>query len=353
MGGNSYVSVGGKDDVYAVPTYRVSSMAKRLDELRDRRILDFAEDAVRGLSLRWPDGRVVLEREGEQWRLVEPLAGKADASTVETALSNLSFLRATGFEDAPPPDAESGLDRPDLAVELVLAPEKEGGEPRRLELAFGKPLASGDRLVRSGQAPLFRVPGSRLDDYPRKPGAWRFKDVARFAADDARRIEMVLRDASGGTLELVATRGEDEQWSSAPEAIDPERIRTLVDELARLRARDILADSMGEAELRGLALEPPNASFVVRGAGDAAATLAEVRLGAVREGGGIAALAAGNPTVFELDPVIAEYVPVSLDAFRNRFLEKAAESAGEAEDGADEEEATEPAADPESPPESP
>jgi hypothetical protein len=346
MGGNSYASVGGRADVYTVATYRVSAIAKRLDELRDRRIVEFSEDAVRRLSLRWPDGGVVVEREagaggagaeaqagGAQaaagWRLVEPAAGRADDSTVDTALSNLSFLRATGFEDAALPDAETGLDRPDLEVEIALAPEKEGAEPRTLALAFGRALANGDRLVRSGGT-LFRVPSARLDDFPRKPTAWRFKDVARFEADGARRVEMGFRDASGATLAVTATRGEDGEWSSEPEAIEPARLRTLVDELARLRAREILADSMGEAELRGLALEPPNASFVVRGEDASAAPLAELRLGVVREGGGIAAQAAGNPTVFELDPVIAEYVPVGLEALRARFVEKPAGAEGSA-----------------------
>jgi hypothetical protein len=308
----------------------VTALAKRLDELRDKRIVEFAEDAVQGLSLRWPEANVALARDGAEWRLVEPQAGRADASTVETALSNLSFLRATGFEDAAPPDAESGLDHPELEIELVLAPAQEGGEPRRVGLAFGKVLASGDRLVRAGGSALFRVPGSRLDDYPRTPVAWRFKDVARFEADGARRIEMAFRDAAGGTLELTATRGEDGEWSSAPEAIDPGRIRTLAEELARLRARDIRAESMGEAELRGLALEPPNARFVVRGADAAAAPLAELRIGVVREGGGVTAQAAGNPTVFELDPVVAEYVPVGLEALRARFLAKAEPEAGPA-----------------------
>ncbi|HET6305302.1 MAG TPA: DUF4340 domain-containing protein, partial [Myxococcota bacterium] len=175
----------------------------------------------------------------------------------------------------------------------------------------------------------------RIDDYPRKLVAWRFKDVARFAAEDARRVEMAFRDPAGSTLAVTATRGEDEQWSSAPEAIDPERIRTLVDELARLRARDILADSMGPEELRGLALEPPNASLVVRGEDEA--TLAEVRIGVVRDGGGIVAQAAGNPAVFELDPVVAEYVPVSLAALRERFVAKpeGAESSAGAREGED------------------
>jgi hypothetical protein len=334
MGGNTYVSIGGSDDVHAVKTYQTSALGKRLDDLRDKRILDFVTDAVRGLSVRWPEGGVVVRREGEEWRLIEPAAGRADASTVDSALSNLSFLRASGFEDEPPPDSESGLDRPELQVELELAPEKEGSEARRLVLAFGKALASGDRLVRGSGSALFRVPGSRLDDYPRKFVAWRFKDLARFSADDARRLELSFRDDAGAPVVVTATRGEGETWSSAPEAIDPERIRTLVDELARLRARDILADSMGAEELRALSLEPPNARIVVRGA-DESATLAEVRIGTAREGGGLAAQAAGNPTVFELDPVIGEYVPVSLEAFRQRFVEKPEETAREAGSGAE------------------
>jgi hypothetical protein len=367
MGGNTYVSVGGSGPVYAVRTYSVSALAKRLDELRDKRIVEFATDAVRGLAVRWADGGVVVAREegageaageaqaGEakapaaQWRLVEPIAGRADASTVDSALSNLSFLRATGFEDAAGPDAESGLERPELEIELTLAPESEGAEPRKISVAFGPPLASGDRLVRSGGPTLFRVPGTRIDDYPRKLVAWRFKDVARFAAENARRLEIALRDAAGGELLLTATRGENDEWSSAPEAMDPDRLRTLVDELARLRARDILADSMGPEELRGLALEPPNARFVVRGA-DEGSALAEVRLGVVRPGGGLVAQAAGNPMVFELDPVLAEYLPVGLDAFRSRFTAKPEAAEGEEDaDAAPEAEA----AGEEEPPEAP
>jgi len=333
MGGNSYVSVVGADEVYAVRTYRVTALAKRLEELRDKRILDFDRDAVRGVAIRWPDGGVVLAREGEEWLLREPIEGRADGSSVDTLLSNLSFLRATGFEDTPSPDEESGLAQPELEIELTLAPEQEGGEARSVTLAMGKALPSGDRLVRAGGQTRYRVPAARIDDVPRKVVAWRFKELARFTADDARRIEMSLRGASGSSLDVTATRAEDGTWSSLPEAMDPEGIRTLVDELARLRARDILADEMGADELRGLALEPPNARFVVRGAeGDT--PLADVRLGVVREGGGIAAQAAGSATVFELDPALAELVPVSLDAFRSHFTARPEEPDAAEEGGA-------------------
>lgn len=336
MGGNSYVSVSGSDDVHTVRSYRVTALAKRLDELRDKRIVEFETDAVQRLDVRWPDGGVVLAREGTEWRLREPVEGRADSSSVDSALSNLSFLRATGFEDAPSSDSESGLDRPELEIELTLAPEKEGGESRRVALAMGKALPGGDRLVRTAGETLFRVPAARIDDYPRTVGAWRFKDVARFAAEDARSVEMTFRDASGATLRITATRADDETWSSTPEAIESERIRNLVDELSRLRARDILADEMGPDELRALSLEPAQASLVVRGAGPEA-TLAEVRIGIAREGGGITAQAAGNATVFELDPAVTEYVPVSLEALRASFVAKPEPPEGAAADaeGAD------------------
>ncbi|TFG98343.1 MAG: DUF4340 domain-containing protein, partial [Myxococcales bacterium] len=310
MGGNSYVSVAGSDEVHAVRTYRVTALAKRLEELRDKRIVEFETDAVQGVTLRWPEGGVVLAREAGEWRLREPIEGKADASSVDSLLSNLSYLRASGFEDAPPSDEESGLEPAELEIELTLAPEQEGGEPRRVALAMGKALPGGDRLVRAAGEMRFRVPEARIDDFPRQLVAWRFKDVTHFDVEDARRIEMSFRDASGASVDITATRAEDETWSSAPEAMAPDRIQTLVDELARLRARDILADEMGPEELRGLALEPPNASLIVHGA-EGPAPLADLRIGVVRDGGGIVAQGAGNATVFELDPAVSQFVPVS------------------------------------------
>jgi hypothetical protein len=196
---------------------------------------------------------------------------------------------------------------------------------------MGRSQPGGDRLVRAAGPTRFRVPEARIDDYPRKVSAWRWKDVARFPVEDARRVELSFRDASGAPVEITATRGEDETWSSSPEAMDPQRIRTLVDELARLRARDILADAMGPDELRGLGLDPPNARFVVRGA-DAEAALAEVEIGVVRAEGGIVAQSGGSEIVFELDPALSQFVPTSLDAFRTRFAASAPTDADSASD---------------------
>jgi hypothetical protein len=322
VGGNEYVSIVGRPEVFVVRSYRVSALGKTLDELRDKRIVDASPDAVESIAVRWQDGHVVLAREGGAWRLREPVEGPADEATVQALLSGLSTLRASGFADAPLPDAETGLDHPELAVELGMAPAAEGGEPRRTALAMGKLLPGGDRAVRAGGGTLFLVSGSRIDDVPRTLVAYRFKELAKFPPDSARRVELAFAAPEGAPVAIAAMRDEDGAWSSAPEAMDPEKIRALVDELSQLRARGILADAMGAEDLRGIGLDPPRAKLTVTGEGGK--PLAEVRLGNAREGGAILAQAAGNPSVFELDPAVGEVLPVSLEALRAGFLAKPA-----------------------------
>ena len=109
------------------------------------------------------------------------------------------------------------------------------------------------------------------------------------------------------------------------------KLDTAIAELSRLRAQGIAADEMGEAELRAVGLAPPNVIVTVFGAapeggeGEAGEekpprkVLAEVQIGNVEGSEWIVARAAGDPTVYRLAYSLAEQIPVSLEAFRNRF----------------------------------
>ena len=325
MGGNSYASVVGEKPVYAVPSFRVNSLRKAFDDLRDKRILRFDSSAVERLSASWPEGRVELAREQGEWRLSAPVQGPADADTVKDLLSDLSFLRASGFEEGPPPDGESGVDRPAFAVELVLAPaapvEEGGAEPRRLAFAVGSKVVDAVRFVRAAQPSLYRILADRLDDFPREVIDYRFKQLAEFEVGDAERIELGFSSKEGETRVVTATRREG-AWNSTPEPMAPEKITRLVEELSRLEANDILAERVGPEELRELGLDPANVTLLVYGQeeGQQEVRLAEVRLGVLRGSQGIVAQTGENPTLFQLEPELAEHIPVSFEALRNRFL---------------------------------
>ena len=110
-----------------------------------------------------------------------------------------------------------------------------------------------------------------------------------------------------------------------------DKLARLVSELSRLRAEDIAAEEVGEQELRGLGLSPPNVILSVFGEAPrdsaevdepgSAPKLAEVHLGGSYGPDGIIARAAGDPVVYRLDYELAEHIPDSLEAFRNRFAD--------------------------------
>jgi hypothetical protein len=348
IGGNRYAFVGGQTRVYTVPAHAVNALAKSLDDLREKRVLRFEAGAARRVSLRWPEGKIVLARGDSGWKLEEPIAGPADQMTVEDLLNDLSFLRASGFVDAPTPAQEALLAAPELEVEIAIEPAKEGKGDEKVEAARtlklaigGRESEQGERLARAGGGPpLFRIPSERLHDFPREVGSYRFRELARFDPDDAEKLEMVFHPPGGGAVTVTATRGE-QGWSSTPDAVEPARLATMIDELSRLRAQKILADSMGEAELRELQLAPPSARFTVAGK---EGQLAQVDLGVSKGSDGWVARAASGEAVYLLASHLGDVLPPSLEALRAGFLVKP-EAASSAEPASDPEPDPEPATD--------
>ena len=96
----------------------------------------------------------------------------------------------------------------------------------------------------------------------------------------------------------------------------------MITALSSLTAVDIVADAMGDDELRGMGLSPPAVTLRVfsEEEGEEAALLAEVHLGNADPERGIAAQRSGDEVVYRLDYDLAERIPISREAFANRFL---------------------------------
>jgi hypothetical protein len=187
--------------------------------------------------------------------------------------------------------------------------------------------------VRGAEASLYQIPNERFDKLPKTVVAFRWKSLANFVATDAQRFEITYTDsAAQGASQVVTITGEssDAGWMTKPEAMDPERASRLVAELARLSAVDIAAEKMGAAELAAVGLAPPRTTVRILGkvpeGGGEAPELAKLIFG-VEKGDSIFAQVPGRETVYRVSSKLAEHVPISLEAFRNRFVEKEAPAA--------------------------
>lgn len=323
VGGNTYVAPDEGDPVHAVATWRTNALQKSLADLREARVLDFDRDAVTALVARWPGGHVRAERSEGGWRLAQPIATDADAEAIEGLLADLHFLRADDFVDDPPADAELGLAEPAFVAELF-----REGEAEPVRLAVGSTTEGATRAVRGRDGRVYRIAAARLEDFPRRVDAYRFKEMARFDPAQAQRLEIVFHPEEGDPVRIEGVRGDDAGWTTEPEALAAGKAGALLTELSGLDARGVAADAVGEEELAGLGLAPPRAHIRVLGAppGEGEGelpVLADLSLGVLRAGSGVAARRAGREEVFWLDEDVAEHVPVSLEAWRNRFVSPA------------------------------
>ena len=337
VGSNSYALVEGDDRVYTVASYQLSSFKKELEDLRDRRILNFDQAAVRHIAVSWPGARVVVERSDAGWQVVEPVRAPADEDTVERLLSSLSFLRAAAFVDEPGSEEEMGFAPPQFAVELELSGEAEVSDPKIARFAVGGVDESGsERFARGAADSHYTISQQSFDDFPRRLVEYRDRRLAEFAADDARRVELGFHSAGGETVAVSVTR-ENGGWASDAEPVQPEKLNVLVDVLSGLRAADIIAEELGPEELQAMGFDPARAVLQVYGDGEPAARLAEVQIG-VAFGDGVAARVPDRETIFLIDAAFADAIPADLEDYRERFVAQP-DSAADDEGAADDEEA--------------
>jgi hypothetical protein len=333
VGANSYAATGAGEGakVYTIATFKTAAFDKPIDDLRERRPLRFEREDVTRIEAEWTGGRAVVEKQGGAWKLVEPFAADADENAVETLLSDLVFLRAAGFVDQPPPPAEVGLDAPQYRVVLTGTAE-EGKQAPRWELAIGGVIEANARAGKAAEPALYKIPEDRFQKLPKQVDAFRFKQLAEFVASDAERFELVFHDTAAADATNVVTivgKRTESGWETEPEPMAAGAAARLVAELARLEAAEIAADEVGAQELAGLGLAPPRAGIRVYGKapeGGEEPVLADVQLG-VQTADRVIARRADRPTIFRMDAAKAENVPVSLDAFRNRFVSKEAPEA--------------------------
>lgn len=323
IGSGTYVMTDAQPGrIVTIQTFRATNLARSLDDLRDRRVMNFDRTAIESADVRWPGGHVRLERSGSGWKLTEPIVGPADDETVDALLSKLGYLRADSFEDDPGSDAATGLDRPALEVTLAGKVGADGKPSPVFRVAFGAEQG-GKRLVRAAQPSLYRVPAERLDDFARTVVAYRYKMVSQFVATDAHAIELSLRGEQGEALTETLEHGES-GWTGSPEAVDPGKAARLAAELARLRAVDIVSDDAREADLEKLGLDPPRVRIRVLSATADSPPLATVDIGDDPGGKGPVVRDPASKTVYRLAPTVKEWLPVSLESFRTRFAAKAA-----------------------------
>lgn len=315
IGADRYVErVGQKGKLFVVAQWKLDGLTPKLATLRDKRILEIAAHEVTGLRVERRDAApVVAERienkgAGAIWRLLEPIEGAADSRKLTRLVQDLEFGRVIRFIDAPKALAAYGLDDPVLVVELTTA---DGSQ----RLAFG---SSGDKVYLQHSpaeegALVVEIPARLLGAFPKPLFGYRFKEVLKLDRDAVRGITIEFpRDKQ--THAFIKEGGT---WKPEEEGLDVES-QTVEDLLSAVE--DLEATGIEEASFEpgALGLETPSVRLVFRD--EESEVLAHLDLGDVQLPDGLAARSSGSDAVWRLDPKLARDVPLSVEAFQNRWV---------------------------------
>lgn len=189
--GSVYVRREGDAKVYAAPGSVRWSLDKDAFALRSKEFLGpLDEPSLQRIEVKAKANAYLLERDtgGTGWRLVKPVAERADEVKVADMLASLKELRAMSFPpDSPEARKQLGLEAP--VVDARFTPKS--GEPVRLRLSLVKDgeTAKGYALREQGaQALLGEVPEYALALLDLGVPELKDKRVLAFRRADVRRV---------------------------------------------------------------------------------------------------------------------------------------------------------------------
>lgn len=202
---SAYVRKEGDPRVYSVGNWLLTNLNKKVEDLRDKVVLDFQQAEAKRIKLTRNGLTIDLVRHGiDQWEMAAPLNVTAAASWMNLIFANLTGMRVVKFvEDKRKGDAKYGLDRPSLAVEVVL--EKDRVLPTVL---FGKKTDSDYYFTKKGDPGVYTVAGTTFDNLAKSAEELRDKQMFYFDPNEA---EGLTVDHGGRKLSFAK---KDGHWKS-------------------------------------------------------------------------------------------------------------------------------------------
>ncbi|MBI4841895.1 MAG: DUF4340 domain-containing protein, partial [candidate division NC10 bacterium] len=170
----AYVAVEGGKQVFLVEGKILEALKRTPLDLRDKRLLAFEIKDVKGLRLAWPDATIVLEKEGDNWKLTQPQPAIADGGKALDLIYSVNGLRFKDIATEKPGDlVRYGLAKPQ--VEVIVKKTDNTDLPA---IAFGKVDKEKNQLfAKVKNSPIVYVLEPRvLDDLPRDPAKLKKED---------------------------------------------------------------------------------------------------------------------------------------------------------------------------------
>ncbi|HEV8316827.1 MAG TPA: DUF4340 domain-containing protein [Vicinamibacterales bacterium] len=297
-GGDLYARKPDDKKVFLISSYLDNTFNRTPFDLRDKGILKFERDKVDGIEV--VNGPVTLQftRKDMDWKIVKPIAARADHGAVESLVTRLSSGQMKKLVAAEETDLKQyGLDKPSVTATVSTG-------SARASLALGKTEKDAAYAKDLSRPIVFTVDPALATDLQKTVGDYRRKDVFEFRSFNANRVE-IRRGADTLTFEKTKDKDNKEIWRTASgQTADTTKVEDFLTRLSNLRAQAF-------EQAQPAAMKSPEITATVR---FDESKMETVTLG--RSGNDVFAARADEPGAAKLDKTPYEETIKALDALK-------------------------------------
>jgi len=213
---------------------------------KEKKIFQFEEKDITQISVKNPEGEFVLQKDKDNWKLVQPLGTKADKSTADSLASDLAQAKTERALDEPNPNFKNfGLDP--AAVKLTV--KLGSGQTHELELG-DKDFSSSSVFARiPGQKKILVLSSSLHSSATKKLIDFRDKNVLEFQRDQLKAMNILAK----GKEYVLEKAGDDWQVRKPFESrADNTEVNSIIGDLEFAKVEEFV-DSPTELKNYGLA----------------------------------------------------------------------------------------------------
>ena len=158
-------------------------------------------------------GEVTLQKKGDKWEMVKPVAFPANQGNVKALIDNMKELKATEVISSQLTDDQKKLYELDAAKAVHVVAFK--GADKKADITFGKAGGRGQMTAVDGKPGVYAVSGYSSFLYAREAKTWRDMEILKF--DDANATQVQLTNKAGA---FSFTKGEKWGGTFKEKAID-------------------------------------------------------------------------------------------------------------------------------------
>src|SRR5579872_1957319 len=219
-----YAMLAGDPHVYTIASYNKNSIAKNLDELRDKRLLPVAADQISRLDITRKGHTIEFGRNKDEWQILQPKPLRADSVEVGDLISKLTDARmdlsATDSEESPSAFASAS---PVVSVKVT---DPSGSQD--LQIRKNKDLYYAKSSAVEG---IHKVNTDLAQALDKDLDYFRNKKVLDLGYNDPNKVEL-----HAGSKSYFLTRSNSDWWSNGKK-MDVDSVGAFLSDL-----RDLSAD---------------------------------------------------------------------------------------------------------------